>query len=283
MGQKEKKDQFIIAYITDFENTDAIIKNSICFAKMLNKGLILLHISDKQYTDLSVEQSEIKLQELNSKITEIPFHSYCAIEGKSKEIINKIPNLISGVLIVTSSNTDIVDKKQKQANSPKTLLNNLYESRAAYFIVPQSQPQTLEFEKIILTINNMRESKEKVLWGSYFGRFAKSEIIVFYHTYRDEFHRHQLHYNIKFLMKMFDNFNLNYKLHLSPTQKPFVDHQAIDYAIENNASLIICQTTKNKDWTNLIFKTKELETLENNKNIPILFVNPRNDLLILCD
>lgn len=283
MEKKVKKDQFIIAYLPDLDKTEAIIKNAICFAKMLDKGLILLHISDKAYTNITTQEAEERLKELNSKITETPFHSYCAIEGKSKEILYKISELLSGVLLVTSSNTDNINRKQKKANTPKTLLNNLYNSRIAYFVVSQNQIQTLPLDIVILTINNMRESKEKVLWGSYFGRFTKSQIIVFYHNYKDEFHRHQLHYNITFLMRMFDNFKLNYKLHLSSDSETFVDYQAIDYAKKINAGLVICQTTKNKDWTNFFFRLKEIKTIENNSQIPILFVNPRNDLFILCE
>ncbi|MCK9163369.1 MAG: hypothetical protein WCR29_00785 [Bacteroidales bacterium] len=284
MGHKEKKDQFIIAYLTDLDKTEAIINNAICFAKMLDKGLILLHISDKEYTNTKTEEAEEKLKELASNIVEIPFCSYLAIEGKSKLILHKISELLSGVLLVTSSNSDKPqNKKQKLANYPKELFKNLYESRVAYFIVDQNQKEPLSFDKAILTINNMRESKEKVLWGSYFGRFSESEIIVYYHNYKDEFHRHQLHYNIKFLMKMFDNFKINYKLKLSSNPKTYVDYQAIDYAREIGAGLVICQTTKDKDWTNSIFGLKELKTIENNLDIPILFVNPRNDLFILCE
>ncbi|MFA6200175.1 MAG: hypothetical protein WC679_07230 [Bacteroidales bacterium] len=285
MDKKEKKDQFVIAYLPNLDKTESIISNAICFAKMLNKGLILLHISDQLYTDVNSNQAEKRLQELDSKITDISFHSYCAIEGKTQEILYSIPKLLSGVLLVTATdNNSIAKKKKKLADEPNTLLNNLYTSRIAYFIVPQNQISPIPFDKVILTIDNMRESKEKVLWASYFGRFANSDIIVYYHNYKDEFYRQQLHYNIKFVMKMFDNFKLKYKLNLSSDMKTYVDYQAIDYAEKENAGLVICQTTKNKDWINKWFiGVKELKTINNNKNIPILFINPREDLFILCE
>jgi len=285
LDKKEKKDQFIIAYLPNLDKTESIINNAICFAKMLNKGLILLHISDKLYTDLNSTQAEKRLKELNSNITDISFHSYCAIEGKTQEILYNIPKLLSGVLLVTATdNNSITKKERKLADEPNTLLSNLYTSRIAYFIVPQNQISPIPFDKVILTIDNMRESKEKVLWASYFGRFANSDIIVYYHNYKDEFYRQQLHYNIKFVMKMFDNFKLKYKLNLSSDMKTYVDYQAINLAEKENAGLVICQTTKNKDWINKWFiGIKEKKTINNNKNIPILFINPREDLFILCE
>lgn len=284
MGNTEKKDQFIIAYLTDLDKTHAIINNAIYFAKMLDKGLILLHISDTNYTNISTEEAEKRIKELSSSIEEIPFSTYIAVEGKSKDILHKIPELLSGVLFVSSFSLDKPEKnKQKLANQPKELLNNLYESRIAYFVVNQDQKEPLPFDKVVLTMNNMRESKEKVLWGSYFGRFSDSEIIAYYHTYKDEFFRHQLHFNLLFLMRMFDNLNIEYRREQSSNNKTYIDYQAIDYAKEISAGVFICQTTKDRNWTNSIFGLRELKILENSNDIPILFVNPRDDLFILCE
>lgn len=282
--KKEVKDQFIIAYLPDLDNTQTIINNAICFAKMLNKGLILLYISDKAYKCVSITDAEILLKELSSKITGIGFHSYFAIEGETKEIINKIPHLLSGVLLVSATEDKTNAKgKEKLASNPDIMLKNLYTSRIAYFISSQNLNSNLPFNKVVMTIDNMRESKEKVLWGSYFGRFANSEVIVYYHNYKDEFYRHQLHYNIKFVMRMFDNFKIKYNLYLSSNSKTFVDYQAIDYAKENNADLIICQTTKNKSWVEELFTLKERKVINNSQQVPVLFVNPREDLFILCE
>ncbi|MDD2530892.1 MAG: hypothetical protein PHN41_06650 [Bacteroidales bacterium] len=280
--KKEKKDQFIIAYLPELENTQAIIDSAISFAKMLKKGLILLYISDNAYKSISTTEAEIVLKDLNSKITDVDFHSYCAIEGKTKDIINKIPLFLSGVLLVSAA-SESKNNNEKLASNSNTMLKNLYTSRIAYFLVPQNHNSPISFNRVIMTINHMRESKEKVLWGSYFGRFANSEVIVYYHNYKDEFYRHQLHFNIKFLMRMFDNFKINYRLNLSSNSKTFVDYQAIDYAKETNAGLIICQTTKNKSWFEEIFNLKERKIINNTQQIPVLFVNPREDLFILCE
>ncbi|HBN06907.1 MAG TPA: hypothetical protein DD434_14155, partial [Bacteroidales bacterium] len=158
--KKEVKDQFIIAYLPDLENTQTIINNAICFAKMLNKGLILLYISDKAYKCVSITEAETVLKELSSKITEISFHSYCAIEGETKEIINKIPHLLSGVLLVSSASGESKGKEKLASNSD-IMLKNLYTSRIAYFISSQNVNSNLSFNKVVMTINNMRESKEK--------------------------------------------------------------------------------------------------------------------------
>lgn len=276
--KKEKKDQFIIAYLTDLENTKPIIDSAIAFSKLLDKGLILLFISDKKFNNISSQEAEKKLKELNQTI-ELNFHSYCAIEGNTKEIIESLPHLLSGVLIISSVNK--TDKTK--ANHYNNILKNFYASRIAYLVIEENFDSIINFNSIILSLENFRESKEKVLWASYFGRFAGSELTLFYHNYKDEFFHRQLRLNIAFAKKMFSNFSLNFNYFESKDTKTFVDHQAILFAKEEGYDLIICQTTKNRNWTNKLLGLRERKTIIDNYNIPILFVNPREDLFILCE
>lgn len=277
---KEVQDQFIIAYLTDLERTEHIINNASAFARLLDKGLVLLFISDKRYTKVSTEEAQTKLKEINSTI-DLPFHSYIAIEGDTKKIIENIPYLFSGVLIVSDYSKEGQDRKMP--NHYNHILKNFYTSRIAYFLIDQDYKKTVKYDSVLLTIEHFRESKEKILWASYFGRFASSELTLYYHFYRDDFYRRQLRFNIAFAKRMFDNFSLYYNYYQSRNLKEFVDHQAIRFAHEEDYDLIISQTTKNRDWTNLLFGLKERKTMLNNHGMPILFVNPREDLFVLCE
>ena len=67
---KEKKDQFVIAYLNNLDFAKTCIEHSVQIAKILNKGLILLHIYDPLLTKVGVDEAESKLKELNSQITE---------------------------------------------------------------------------------------------------------------------------------------------------------------------------------------------------------------------
>ncbi|MDR0970929.1 MAG: hypothetical protein LBM25_00915 [Bacteroidales bacterium] len=284
METKNRKDQFIIAFIENFEKSQQVIDYGIFFAQKLNKGLILLYVSDKKYNTLSIEKAEKELKKLNEQIKEDIFHSYCAIEGRTRDIVNKISELLSGVLLICSyCNEKPRNKKNKKRNYYKSLLNNLYLSRIAYFVFPENMEYKPIFNNVVLTLDNARECKEKVLWATYFGRFILSDITIYYHNYKDEFFRHQLHYNIKFTMKMLDNFNIKHSLHLSNDRKTYTDYQAMDYCIKNNCDTIICQTTKNRNLLNSLFGLKEEKLLEKNNEKPILFLNIRDDLFVLCD
>lgn len=277
---KEKKDQFVIAYLNNLDFAETCIEHSVQIAKILNKGLILLHIYDPLLTKVGVDEAESKLKELNSQITETQLHSYISLKGETKEVIGKLGQLLNAVVIVSSINTEETNKNK--ADNPITLLKNMETSRVAYMICNQKR-SIVDYSKVLLPLNNARESKEKTLWASYFARFFQSEITLFYRTYKDSLYQKQLNLNLAFARKMLGQFNIIPSNHKSEDRKKLLDLQALDYADKENYGVIICQTTKDKSLFDRIKGLEEEKVLKNLKDKPILFLNPRDDLFVLCE
>lgn len=277
---KEKKDQFVIAYLNNLDFAETCIEHSVQIAKILNKGLILLHIYDPLLTGVGVDEAERKLKELNSQISETQMHSYISLKGETKEVIGKLGQLLNAVVIVSSINTE--ETKKNKADNPITLLKNMEPSRVAYMICNQKR-SIVDYSKVLLPLNNARESKEKTLWASYFARFFQSEITLFYRTYKDSLYQKQLNLNLAFARKMLGQFNIIPSNHKSEDRKKLLDLQALDYADKENYGVIICQTTKDKSLFDRIKGLEEEKVLKNLKDKPILFLNPRDDLFVLCE
>lgn len=277
---KEKKDQFVIAYLNNLDFAETCIEHSVQIAKILNKGLILLHIYDPLLTKVGVDEAECRLKELNSQITETQLHSYISLKGEVKEVIGKLGQLLNAVVIVSSINTEETNKNK--ADNPITLLKNMETSRVAYMICNQKR-SIVDYSKVLLPLNNARESKEKTLWASYFARFFQSEITLFYRTYKDSLYQKQLNLNLAFARKMLGQFNIIPSNHKSEDRKKLLDLQALDYADKENYGVIICQTTKDKSLFDRIKGLEEEKVLKNLKDKPILFLNPRDDLFVLCE
>ena len=245
-----------------------------------NCRLILLHIYDPLLTKVGVDEAESKLKELNSQISETQMHSYISLKGETKEVIGKLGQLLNAVVIVSSINTE--ETKKNKADNPITLLKNMEPSRVAYMICNQKR-SIVDYSKVLLPLNNARESKEKTLWASYFARFFQSEITLFYRTYKDSLYQKQLNLNLAFARKMLGQFNIIPSNHKSEDRKKLLDLQALDYADKENYGVIICQTTKDKSLFDRIKGLEEEKVLKNLKDKPILFLNPRDDLFVLCE
>ena len=280
MENKQKKDQFVIAYIVSFESKHPCVDYAVQLARILGKGLILLYISDPSARSLSTSEAEVKLKELNKSLPEDLFHSYAALSGAREKVLNAVGELLNAVLLVSDCNPEEKDKHSPLY--PQTQLDSLASSRVAYLLCPpESKPSN--YDKVVLTLNNASESKEKTLWASYFGRFANSQIVLYYRRYKDEYHQKQLNLNIAFARKIFEQFKIPLITLHSENTKTQLDIQASDYAKENNCSLVICQTTKNKSFADRLLGLEEVRVLKNMKKTPVLFLNPRNDLFILCE
>lgn len=280
MENKQKKDQFVIAYIVSFESHHPCVDYAVQLARILGKGLILLYISDPSARSLSTSEAEVKLKELNKSLPEDLFHSYAALSGVREKVLNAVGELLNAVLLVSDCNPEEKDKHSPLY--PQTQLDSLASSRVAYLLCPpESKPSN--YDKVVLTLNNASESKEKTLWASYFGRFANSQIVLYYRRYKDEYHQKQLNLNIAFARKIFEQFKIPLITLHSENTKTQLDIQASDYAKENNCSLVICQTTKNKSFADRLLGLDEVRVLKNMKKTPVLFLNPRNDLFILCE
>ncbi|MBQ9311917.1 MAG: hypothetical protein IJ213_02610 [Bacteroidales bacterium] len=278
----EYRDQFIIAYITDLDNCDDVVKWSEKLALMLNKGIILLHISDPQYTPLSTSEAEVKLKKINEKINIPLSHSYAAVKGKTKDIIHSVGDLLNGVVIVSKVLNSKNDNNKTSPLSVKSILKNFSTSRLAYFVF-SSEYTEQNFEEVILSMNALKESKEKVLWASYFGRFSHSRINIFYHRYKDEYLQKQLNLNIGFCRKMFKNFKIEtLNVHIL-NRKKNIDLQAIEYAEEKEKNLCIFQTTNNKSIVDFLFGSSEEKVLKTMQKVPVLFLNQRDDIFVMCE
>ncbi|MEE1093583.1 MAG: hypothetical protein U0L08_01465, partial [Bacteroidales bacterium] len=105
----------------------------------------------------------------------------------------------------------------------------------------------------------------------------------YYRRYKDEYYQKQLNLNIAFARKMFAKFGIEIETKHSLDTKTKLDLQALEYAEKENCNLIICQTTKNKTFVDMLTGLDEVKVLKQIKNIPILFLNPREDLFILCE
>lgn len=276
----EYRDQFVIAYLTDLDNNKDVILWAEKFSNMLKKGLILLYICDKKYTDISTEKAQEKLKQINDSISLSYIHSYAVLNGKTKDIIHNLGDLLNGVMIV--SKVDTQTKEKKNPISINNITNNFYSSRLAYLLF--SKPfQDTPFSDVILSMNALKEAKEKILWASYFGRFSSSRIVIFYHRYKDTYLQKQLNLNIGFARKMFRKFNIQTLNAHTLNTRTNEDVQAMSYAKQNSSSLCIFQTTKNKSIIELFTGLPEKKAMKRLQNAPILFLNPRDDLFIMCE
>lgn len=277
---KEPKDQFVVAYIRDFERTDAIISYVEALSFILKKGIILLYISDNTSKTIHPEEAEKRLSLLKESVQSEYMVSYIALSGNPKTIISALPEKVGAVCFVTS-----ISDEEQRLKKVRKLLQPFSESRVAYFFAKEPLQDIEDLKKIVFTINFEKQSKEKVLWASYFGRFFQSKIYCLFYTYRDEFLRKRFQDNQMFVAKMLSSFQVQLFFEEVKGRKKWkLDQEALHESEDINAGLFIAIATESKDiFSYLTGGVSEEKLLLKLGKVPVMLLNPRKDLYVLCD
>ena len=277
----EKKDQYIAAYIADNSYDEVVLSYALFMSNMLKKGLILLSISDPKYTTITTAEAEVHLKELKARIMSDTYVTYCALKGETRKILSALPAAFNVVTIVSA-----VDKNasRKSPIAKRNVLKNFSDCKTAFLLVQKKLEDINKINNVGFSVDFKKESKDKLLWASYFARFNNSLLHAISPKYDDDFLRNKWNDNIRFMDKMFGGLNIVSKKHtIAKQQSQYLDIDVLKYANEENIGLLIATTTKERDVIEYFIGVQEDRTIVNEFDIPILYLNPREDLYVLCD
>lgn len=154
-------------------------------------------------------------------------------------------------------------------------------SRLPVMTVGRKHPDENAFKHILLPIDIERQAKEKALWAGYFSRFYQATIHILHADYKDSGLKQQVGDNIAFVEKLFHNLDINYEKDLIEPQQN-LDLYSIDYAKKVDGSLTVITMTKYFTVADLLTGAREKRIIGNPQDFPVLCINQRDDLYVLC-
>ena len=263
-----KKDQHVIACVESAADAETVLSCAKHCAERLNhKGIILLNVSPEG-TD-------------NSWIKDygVP---YVGLHGDWKTAIGGLPTAFGGILAVTMVNHSA---PRASITHPSTLLRTFGECKIAYLTVggQWQDDRSLWPRAVAMTVDHRRESKEKLIWASYFARFFGSRLTMARPAYKDEDLLRRQNENIRFLDKFLTSLGVDYKeatISNHTLQSPDITALA-----ELSPDLLVSLGTDRRDLDvgDWLLGSPEKRLLCRSNGTPILFLNQRDDLYVLCD
>ena len=272
------KDQFVVGYVTDPNQPDVVLSHAVRQARMIGKGLILLHISDPRYHALSPDEAEPLLQALCAR-SGLPGATYCALKGKTADVVGALPTALGAVAVVAEAHKG---ERRRSPRNGKELLRNFARCRTAYLVAQQACDEKQPTD-VALSVDFRRESKEKFVWSSYFARFAHSRVHALHYDYRDQGLFTKWQANMGQLSRLFQGFKQEVDAYPMANHSLFLDTNGVRTTAEQGWGLYITVTTNERDALEYLIGTQEQRTVVNPWHIPVLFLNPRQDLYVLCD
>ena len=124
------------------------------------------------------------------------------------------------------------------------------------------------------------------MWASYFVRFYAKQgihgkIHVINNLHKEPELSTKVSNNIEFIEKLYKNLELDYEIH-SYHDVFNMDQKSIEVAPDYEATVTVIMMTKFYSLIDLIFGPKETQIIGNKEGFPILCLNEREDLYVLC-
>lgn len=265
-----EKDTRKIIVPWDFsDKAEFALEHAERIARTLNKNIELLHIVKK---DEKLLEKKADME----KVTEEVFQKY-GVRPAVKVMEGNIFTTISDYASDTKANMVIMGThgiKGIQKFTGSYALRVLLGSKVPFIIV-QDKPRSEEkLSNIVFPIDFRGENKEKLYWAIFLGKYFNSKVNIFKYPVTDPSLQKKININLNFAIRFLIQNSLDYEIHTA--QKGDFGKETIKFAQDINADLILIVTTKNINFLDFIFGTREQYIIANSAKIPVMVVNPRS-------
>lgn len=278
MEQEEKKKLNIIAIADDSEYGTSAIRHGGILAAIFKSSLTIINNfsfsqkSPQTKTTICQEQMDITHQLMENNIEVFSLEA-----AFTPQNIYTHADETNTIMFVIG-----VEKKGNSLFNLKRARRFIKPSRLPVMTVGRKLPDSHIFRDVMLPLDIDRQHKEKALWAGYFSRFYHAKVHVLYAHYKDQLLKQKVKDNIDFTKKLYQNLEIDYELHQMDHHIDNIDRFSLDYAPQINASLTVIMMTSYYTFVDYIFGPKENAIIANDSDLPVLCINERDDLYVLC-
>jgi hypothetical protein len=293
VGQKQssatdkKKQQILVPH--DFSDAcNCAVNYGVILARIFRCELTIIHVQtkgienrqgDPENADHYARTKLAGMVAYIQKETGITTNAY-VLPGKVNTIIQDVIESINAIVLVAGMNP--VNRNSSQYFSPGKLVSDYRELRIPVLVVQNKYPDTSTFRHIILPIDFTKESKEKASWAGYFSKLHHSAITIIHTDYKDGFFIAQLRNNLILIKKLFNALNAAFEIHKAEKVRYGIDRYGVSYAKMKEAGLIIIMARKEWGIDDYLLGPPEKKIISNEDQLPVLMINPRDDLYVPC-
>lgn len=241
-------------------------------ARSLDKNIELFHVVNKEEL---IAEKEAELR----KIADEAFAKY-GVKPTVKVMKGSIFTSISNYASDTKANMVIMGThgiKGLQKFMGSYALKVLLGSKVPFIVVQDKPSSDNKLSNIVFPIDFRGENKEKLYWAIYLGKYFNSKVHLFKYPVNDISLQKKVNINLNFAVKFLIQNSLDYEIHTSP--KGEFGKETMKFAQDINADLILIVTTKNVNFIDFIFGSREQYIIANSAHIPVMVVNPRSSFV----
>jgi len=260
--------------LCDFsESMNDVIAHGVQMANIFRKELCLFHpLQNKGKAEKLAAQKALSeiINHLKKDLPDIPISSL-TLKGELTDCIDRIAEQYDGIMLVLSS------------EKVKTKLPALQISQIPFLFVNGHQPESLRYKNVLLPVDFRKVMKDTSLWASYFARFNKADVTIFPATEKNKENATMIRKNVKFIKHLLANLKLGFQIKNSSKGSFGLPFDALQRCQDKQHDLLIMPSSKNISLIDLIIGLPEAKIIKKANHVPVLCINPKRDMYILCD
>ena len=258
--------------ICDFsERMKEAIVHGVRMAGILRKELCLTAIWKDKDQKIHLQEKLIQTaKSLKGNLPDIEI-SLLLLQKSLQHNMQKLVDEYEAVLVVLH-HADI-----------KWAMKAFRESSIAFLFVNGEIPRFLSYKNVLVPVDFRKASKETSLWASYFGRFNKSQVNLIYARETERERAAKLTRNLQFFQKFLSSLNVRHSAAAGKTTSWGICDETVGRIDEFQGDVMIVSGSNNITLIDLLIGLPEKKMILNAGNLPVLMINPRKDICVLCD
>ena len=253
---------FLVLAHGDYFPKNAFAAGKI-FAQGFQKGLTLLVWESNMSENFKAE-----LEEEKKSLGDIPF--ICeSVDGGFEDIVAMTERTETPMIFIEFS-------KKRGFYRPMNFFKGFRELRIPFIMLKDTMPKP-NFEKILVPVAFLPEEKEKGSYSSNMGRFLGSEIQIL----QAKDYGTRAKKNVDAITKVYDGFELKYSVEMGKKDSFKVEKEAVEMAMNGEYGMVLITNSRDYGLDDIIFGPKE-KHLFKQTTTPLMCINPRGDLYVLC-
>jgi len=261
-----------IIVVCDFsERMKDVIIHGARMADILKKELCLTAIwNDPKQKNIIQENLIQTTRSLKSNLPHMPV-SWLLLQKSLYHNMQKLVDEYNAVLLVLHQD-DI-----------NWVLKAFQQSSIAFLFVKGEIPRFLSYKNVLVPVDYRRASKETSLWASYFGRFNRSKVQLIYARETNKEDAGRLQKNLDFFKKFLSSLNVRHSEIAGKTTSWGICNETLTRAEEWVGDLMIFSGSSSISLLDLLIGLPEKRIVKKAGNLPIMLINPRKDICMMCD
>jgi len=265
-----KKEQHILILTQHLNPNKNALNHALKLGKIFKAGILVSH---SPYSKKRTSNEEVKNNTfIDSEIKTIKFDLSEQEPNKSIERLNIIFMLV-----------EIDEQNDFKFFGGKNIFDWILKAKIPSILIGNKTSSEADYSNIFVPIDHKKESKEKMIWASYFGRFNAATIRLFPAKEENELFSRTIRTTLLFTKRMYEQFNFEYQIIKSECNSKCIDENAFKNSKDLNSDLIILMTGKAQGVFFLRFNSKKIRRLVCNYPNPILLINPMKDYYLPCE